>query len=41
MGYSADYEKQKYGANTISLHTFITLDDTFNMALIESMSNIQ
>lgn len=41
LGYSADYEKQKYGANTISLHAFIKLDDTFNMELIESMSNMK
>ena len=41
LGYSADYEKQKYGANTISLYAFIKLDDTFNMELIESMSNIK
>jgi hypothetical protein len=41
LGYSADYEKQKYGANTISLYAFIKLDDNFNMELIESMSNIK
>lgn len=41
LGYSADYEKQKYGANTIPLYAFIKLDDTFNMELIESMSNIK
>jgi hypothetical protein len=41
LGYSADYEKQKYGANTISLYAFIKLDDTFNMELIESMSNMK
>lgn len=40
LGYSADYEKQKYGAETIPLHAFIKLDDTFNTELIESMSNI-
>jgi hypothetical protein len=41
LGYSADYEKQKYGANTVPLYAFIKLDDTFNMDLIESMSNIK
>jgi len=41
LGYSADYEKQKYGANTIPVYGFIKLDDMFNMELIESMSNIK
>lgn len=39
LGYSADYEKQKYGAMTIPMYAFIKLDDTFNMELIDSMSN--
>lgn len=41
LGYSADYEKQKYGAITIPLYAFIKLDDTFNTELIESMSNVK
>lgn len=41
LGYSADYEKQKYGANTVPLYAFIKLDDTYNIDLIESMSNIK
>lgn len=40
-GYSADYEKQKYGADSIPLYAFIKLDDTFNTELIESMSNMK
>lgn len=41
LGYSADYEKQKYGAITVPLYAFIKLDDTFNTELIESMSNVK
>jgi hypothetical protein len=41
LGYSADYEKQKYGADTVPLYAFIKLDDTYNIDLIESMSNIK
>ena len=41
LGYSADYEKQKYGADTIPLYAFIKLDDAFNTELIESMCNMK
>ena len=39
LGYSADYEKQKYGANTFSKFAFVKFDDTYNMEVIESTYN--
>ena len=40
LGFSADYEKQKYGAKGIPKHAFIRVDDTYNFELLESYSNI-
>jgi 7-keto-8-aminopelargonate synthetase-like enzyme len=38
-GLSADYEKQKYGANTIKKNAFLKFDDTYNLELIENIFN--
>lgn len=40
LGLTADFEKQKYLAKTIHLNAFVKLDDTYNMELIESYSNV-
>lgn len=40
-GFSADSEKQKYGAKSITKYVFMKVDDTYNMELIESYSNIK
>jgi len=37
-GLSADFEKQKYKANTISKFAYSKFDDTFNLEIIESLS---
>ncbi|MBI1838016.1 MAG: aminotransferase class I/II-fold pyridoxal phosphate-dependent enzyme [Flavobacteriia bacterium] len=39
LGFSADYEKQKYGSKIIPTLAYIKVDDTYNMELIESFSN--
>jgi 7-keto-8-aminopelargonate synthetase-like enzyme len=39
-GFSADFEKEKYGAKAIPTYAFIKVDDTYNLELIESYSNI-
>ncbi len=40
LGFSADYEKQKYGAKAIDTYAFMKVDDTYNLEIIESYSNI-
>jgi 7-keto-8-aminopelargonate synthetase-like enzyme len=40
LGYSADYEKQKYGAISNSKFAFVKFEDTYNLELIESTYNI-
>jgi 7-keto-8-aminopelargonate synthetase-like enzyme len=40
LGFSADFEKQKYLAITKPTYAFIKVDDTYNLELIESYSNI-
>jgi 7-keto-8-aminopelargonate synthetase-like enzyme len=40
IGFSSDYEKQKYGSVAIPTYAYIKVDDTFNMEVIESYSNI-
>ena len=39
-GLSADFEKQKYGAVSIPKFAFAKYDDTYNLELIESFSNV-
>jgi predicted N-acyltransferase len=39
-GLSADFEKQKYGANSIAKFAFIKMDDTYNTEIISSMANL-
>lgn len=39
LGFSADFEKQKYLAKSICTFAFIKVDDTYNLELIESYSN--
>jgi len=39
LGFSADFEKQKYGAKPVPKFAFMKVDDTYNMELIESYSN--
>lgn len=38
-GLSADFEKQKYNADTINKNAFVKFDDIFNLELISSFSN--
>lgn len=40
LGFSADYEKEKYLADSIPTNSFIKVDDTFNFELIETFSNM-
>ena len=40
-GFSADFEKQKYGAMAVPKFAFMKVDDTYNLELIESFSNIR
>ena len=40
LGLSADYEKQKYGAVPVPIFAYMKVDDTYNLELIESYSNI-
>ncbi|MFM7021750.1 MAG: aminotransferase class I/II-fold pyridoxal phosphate-dependent enzyme [Flavobacteriales bacterium] len=40
LGYSADFEKQKYGAQSVPIYVFMKVDDMYNFELIESYSNI-
>lgn len=40
MGYSADFEKQKYGAKSVPIYAYMKVDDTYNMEVISSFSNI-
>ncbi len=37
LGLSADFEKQKYGAKSISKNTFVKFDDTYNLEMIENI----
>lgn len=39
LGFSADFEKQKYLAENITIFAYIKVDDTYNLELIESYSN--
>lgn len=39
LGFSADYEKQKYGSKIIPKFAFIKVDDIYNLELIDSFSN--
>ncbi|WP_281225431.1 aminotransferase class I/II-fold pyridoxal phosphate-dependent enzyme [Flavobacterium aquiphilum] len=41
LGLTADFEKQKYLAETIPLYAFLKVDETYNLELIESYSNIR
>ncbi|MFT6842982.1 MAG: hypothetical protein ACJASR_001755, partial [Psychroserpens sp.] len=40
MGFSADFEKQKYMAITVPTFAFLKVDDTYNFEYIETMSNV-
>ncbi|MCX6180809.1 MAG: aminotransferase class I/II-fold pyridoxal phosphate-dependent enzyme [Bacteroidetes bacterium] len=40
LGFSADFEKQKYLAQPVNTFAFIKVDDTYNLELIESFSNV-
>lgn len=40
LGLTADFEKQKYLALTIPMWAYLKVDETFNLELIESYSNI-
>jgi hypothetical protein len=40
LGLSADFEKQKYLAKTYPTFAFMKVDDTYNLELVESFSNI-
>ncbi len=40
LGFSADFEKQKYGAQGIATFAYMKVDDTFNLEKIESLSNV-
>lgn len=39
LGYSADFEKQKYGAKSIPVNAYIKVDSLLNMEIIESYSS--
>ena len=39
LGLTADFEKQKYLADTIPIYAFVKLDDTYNLEIIESLIN--
>jgi len=39
-GFSADFEKQKYGAIAIPTFAYFKIDDTFNSEIVNSYSNI-
>ncbi len=40
LGLTADFEKQKYLAKTVKLNAFVKFEDTYNLELIESYSNV-
>ncbi len=40
LGLTADFEKQKYLAKTIPIYAFKKVDNTYNLEVIESLSNI-
>ena len=40
LGYSADYEKQKYLALTVPIWAYMKVDETYNLELIDAYSNI-
>ena len=40
LGLTADFEKQKYLASTVPLWAYLKVDETYNLELIESYSNI-
>jgi hypothetical protein len=39
-GFSADFEKQKYGAVAIPTFAYIKIQDTFNSEIINAYSNM-
>ena len=39
LGFSADYEKQKYGAKQIKTFAYIKVSDTYNMELLNAYAN--
>ncbi len=39
LGLTSDYEKQKYGAKTVSFYGYIKVDDMYNLDLLSSLSN--
>ena len=40
LGYSADFEKRRYGAEQIETYCYLKVDDTFNLDVLESISNL-
>ena len=40
LGFSADFEKQKYLSKTIPMFAYMKVDDTYNLETIESYSNL-
>lgn len=39
LGYSAEFEKSKYGAVPVKKNAFIKFDDTYNLEIIDTFSN--
>jgi hypothetical protein len=39
MGFSADYEKEKYNGTVLPKYAFMKVNDTFNLELMETFSN--
>ncbi len=39
LGFTASFEKQKFGATVQATYTYVQMEDHFNMSVIQSMSN--